>query len=95
VDPRAGRGDEERRKMLTLPALEIQPLGRPARSQSLYRLRYPEKIVFNSACNSPFHFKNRQHEDAMKLISHGLIILTFFCIFLSLPATAGMVFEKG
>jgi hypothetical protein len=31
----------ERRKILPLPGLEIRPLGRPARSQLLYRLRYP------------------------------------------------------
>jgi hypothetical protein len=31
----------ERRKILPLPGLELRPLGRPARSQSLYRLRYP------------------------------------------------------
>jgi hypothetical protein len=30
-----------RRKLLTLPGLEIRFLGLPARSQSLYRLRYP------------------------------------------------------
>jgi hypothetical protein len=41
VDPRAGLDDLEKRKFLTLPGLEIRPLGRPARSQSLYRLRYP------------------------------------------------------
>jgi hypothetical protein len=29
------------RKFLTLQGLELRPLGRPARSQSLYRLRYP------------------------------------------------------
>jgi hypothetical protein len=40
VDPRAGLEDVEDRK-LTLPELELRPLGRPARSQSLYRLRYP------------------------------------------------------
>jgi hypothetical protein len=42
VDPRAGLDDVEKRKFLTLPALELRPLGRPARSQSLhiYRLRY-------------------------------------------------------
>jgi hypothetical protein len=28
------------RPLLTLPGLELQPIGRPARSQSLYRLRY-------------------------------------------------------
>jgi hypothetical protein len=41
VDPRAGLDDVEERKFLTLPGLELLPLGRPARSQSLYRLRYP------------------------------------------------------
>jgi hypothetical protein len=31
----------EKRKFLTLPGLELRPLGRPARSHSLYRLSYP------------------------------------------------------
>jgi hypothetical protein len=31
----------EKRNFLPLPELELRPLGRPARSQSLYRLRYP------------------------------------------------------
>jgi hypothetical protein len=30
-----------REKFLTLPGLEPRPVGRPARCQSLYRLRYP------------------------------------------------------
>jgi hypothetical protein len=38
VGPRAGLDDVEKRKFLTLPRLELRPLGRPARSQSLYRL---------------------------------------------------------
>jgi hypothetical protein len=33
--------DELKRKLLTLPGLELKPLGRPARSQPLYRLRHP------------------------------------------------------
>jgi hypothetical protein len=33
----------ENRKFLTLPGLELRPLGRPAHSQSLYRLSYREK----------------------------------------------------
>jgi hypothetical protein len=37
VDPRAGL-DMEKRKSLTLPGLELRPLGRLASSQSLYRL---------------------------------------------------------
>jgi hypothetical protein len=41
VDPRAGLDIVEKRNFLILPGLELGPLGRPARSQSLYRLRYP------------------------------------------------------
>jgi hypothetical protein len=35
----SGRRGEE--KLLTLPGLELRTLGRPARGESLYRLRYP------------------------------------------------------
>jgi hypothetical protein len=41
VDLRAGMDDVENTEFLTLLGLELRPLGRPARSQSLYRLRYP------------------------------------------------------
>jgi hypothetical protein len=41
VDPRAGLDDMEKGKFLTLQGLELRRLGRPARSQSLYPLRYP------------------------------------------------------
>jgi hypothetical protein len=41
VGPQRRLDDVEQRKFLTLQALELRPLGRPARSQSLYRLRYP------------------------------------------------------
>jgi hypothetical protein len=40
VDPRAGLDAVEKRKFLILPRLELRPLGRPARSQSLHRRRY-------------------------------------------------------
>jgi hypothetical protein len=40
VEPRASLDDVEKRKYLTLPELELRPFGRPARNQSLYRLRY-------------------------------------------------------
>jgi hypothetical protein len=36
----AGLNDVEKRKFLTLPGLELRLLGRPARNQSLYRLRH-------------------------------------------------------
>jgi hypothetical protein len=38
---RAGLDEVEKRKFLTLSGLEFRPFGRPARSQSLYQLRYP------------------------------------------------------
>jgi hypothetical protein len=41
VGPRAGLDDMEKWKLLPLPGLELRPLGRPACSQSLYRLSYP------------------------------------------------------
>jgi hypothetical protein len=41
VGPRTGMDDVENRKPLTLARLELRPLDRPARSQSLYQLRYP------------------------------------------------------
>jgi hypothetical protein len=41
VDPRAGLDDVEKKNVLTLPGLELRSFCRPARSQSLYRLRYP------------------------------------------------------
>jgi hypothetical protein len=40
VSPRVGLDDVEKIKFLTLPGLELRPLCRPARSQSLYRLWY-------------------------------------------------------
>jgi hypothetical protein len=41
VGPGDSLDDVDERKFLTLPGFELRPLGRPARSQSLYRLRYP------------------------------------------------------
>jgi hypothetical protein len=63
VDPRASLDNVEKRNFLTLPGLELQLVGRPARSQSLYRLRYlwsliniyfMLKIMLNPSC-SPLH----------------------------------------
>jgi hypothetical protein len=39
-----GLDDVEKRKFLTSPGLELRPLLQPARSQALYRLRYPGPI---------------------------------------------------
>jgi hypothetical protein len=45
LDPRASVDGVKKRKFLTVPWLELQPLGRPARSQSLYQLRYPGSYI--------------------------------------------------
>jgi hypothetical protein len=45
MDPRAGLDDVEKRKFLIIPGIELRPLGRPARSQSLYRLSYPDSLA--------------------------------------------------
>jgi hypothetical protein len=45
VSLRTGLDDVEKIKILPLPGLELRTLGRPARSQSLYRLRYPGSWV--------------------------------------------------
>jgi hypothetical protein len=45
VGPRAGLYAAEKRKILTLPGLELRTVGCPARSQSLYRLRYCYNLV--------------------------------------------------
>jgi hypothetical protein len=46
VGSRAGLDDVEKSKCLTLPGLELRPLGRPARIQSLYRLSNPRSTVY-------------------------------------------------
>jgi hypothetical protein len=49
VDPRASVDDMEERKFLILLGLELWPLGRPARSQLLYWLRYPS--FYETCCS--------------------------------------------
>jgi hypothetical protein len=44
VGPRAGLDDVEKKIFLTLSGLELRPLGRRARRQSLYRLHYPGTV---------------------------------------------------
>jgi hypothetical protein len=66
VDPRASLDEVEKRKFLTLPGLKLRPLGRPARSQSLYRLSYPGSQVQLVICitdlspHSGDHLADRQ-----------------------------------
>jgi hypothetical protein len=44
MDLRTDLNDAKKRKILPLPGLELRPLGRPARSQSLCRVHYPVSL---------------------------------------------------
>jgi hypothetical protein len=46
VGPGTRLDNVEKRQFLTLPGLELRPPGRPARSQSLYRLSYPGFLLY-------------------------------------------------
>jgi hypothetical protein len=61
VDPSASLDEVEKRKFLTLPGLERRSLGCPARSQSLYRLRYPDPYIYTRSLHymSFFHIFSR------------------------------------
>jgi hypothetical protein len=48
VDLRAGLDNVQKATFLTLPGLELRLLCRPARSQSLYRLRVEDSTEFIS-----------------------------------------------
>jgi hypothetical protein len=72
VGPRASLDDMEKQKFLTLPGLELRPLGHPARSQPLYQLRcpgsrvvwwapiYPRKLLLHlqGICSNKFYQKS-------------------------------------
>jgi hypothetical protein len=50
MSPRTGLDGLDRRKISPVPGLELWPLYRPARSQSLYRLRYPSSQWKQKSC---------------------------------------------
>jgi hypothetical protein len=65
VDPRGSLGDMEEKILDPTGICELRPLGRPARSQSRYRLRYPgtlsrPSLQTNSMINSTSSFYNQQ-----------------------------------
>jgi hypothetical protein len=74
VDPSASLDDVVKRKFLNLPALELRPLGRPARSQSLYRLRFPDSQHEVETCwvggggNEPQTLLELRHTELFNLL---------------------------
>jgi hypothetical protein len=57
VGPRAGLDDAEKKQFLTIPGLELRLLGRPGRSQLLYRLCYP------GSCKKMYNSKNENDSE--------------------------------
>jgi hypothetical protein len=76
VGPKTGLDEVEKRKFLTIPGLELRPLGRPARSQSLYRLRYPGFAFFlwNSNNNTQRTWKWLLKQLSLELINYHVSI---------------------
>jgi hypothetical protein len=87
VNPRAGLDDVKKRKFLTLLGLERLPLGRPARSQSLYRLRYPGSC-HNLKIGSKIFYKNlynyfilkKKGGDSSAMVSTIEVAVAFRCL---------------
>jgi hypothetical protein len=46
MGPSTGLDHVEKIKFLPKPGLELRPLGRPARNQSLYRVHYPDSHIY-------------------------------------------------
>jgi hypothetical protein len=74
MDLRTGMDDVEKRKFLTLPGLEVQPLGCPALSQSLYRLSYTLSIFEKSGNVKIIYYVNYLTEFKFD----GLIVVNEF-----------------
>jgi hypothetical protein len=69
VDPRADQDNVEKRTFLTLPGLELQSFGRPACSQSLYRLRYPGSPCSTDSVRKCIQLHPEMHFNTAVLIS--------------------------
>jgi hypothetical protein len=65
---RTGLDDMVRRKILPLQGLELRPLGRPARSVSLYRLRSPScaRKVFGLKGKDIMEWWRKLHNEGLR-----------------------------
>jgi hypothetical protein len=81
MNPTAGLDDVEKWKFLTLPGLELRPLRRPARSQSLYRLCY---VFFKSSDDGVEHSKWLRYLD-LSNVRHTRNYTTFRSLVSRIP----------
>jgi hypothetical protein len=67
------------RKFLNLPRLELRPLSRPSRSQSLYRLSYSGSYKVYENCNIVFFTIKAARKFCLFLISFFTVLYYVFC----------------
>jgi hypothetical protein len=86
VGLRAGLDDVENRKFLTLPGLELRPLGH-ARSQPPYRLRYNGSLYYDCIQTNSFIYSFIHHLLYSPLFGPGV----FFSFVILFTQTAGLL----
>lgn len=74
MGPGNGLDDMERRKLLPLPGLKLQPLSCPARSQLLYQQRYPSSHTRQHTFFHSMHLSNDLTSNAKS--AHELVPYT-------------------
>jgi hypothetical protein len=87
VDLRVDLDDIAEIKILDLLGLEAEPLGRPARSQSLYRLSYSSgEAELAYKLSAPVNSSALHVRDSNVMMNTGLEILTGFQVSISLQS---------
>jgi hypothetical protein len=75
VAPRAGLDDVGKRTFFTLPGLQLRPLCRPSRNESLYRLRYPSSLLSQSRRRKNLHSQLTDRNRPLKLNIYYFAVL--------------------
>jgi hypothetical protein len=84
----AGLDAVQKRKFLSLPGLELRPLGRPTRSQSLYR---PPYLDTSSAA---LIFLKTPHLDEFRKVNSIFSFNAVCCLDCGLRSEASMLYIK-
>jgi hypothetical protein len=78
--PRAALNGVEKRKFLTLLGLELRPISRPASSQSLYRLLYPDTYIIQVTTSRVKFFVVSEHIMCRMQWLHTYIDISLYCV---------------